>query len=116
MAKWLYGYLFILIITFFGGYFYSSAQVPEAKAQDAFEQCMGEALARYVEAVMAQAGGLRNIHFLMPAFNMTNPAELRIYDVMMENCPSCRNMDLAGNVYTYPNIPATQFMQEWIAR
>lgn len=86
-------------------------------AQTVPTECIGRELATYMNKVIGGTSGLSNIRLLSPVFNITNPAEVEIFDYM--NQWGAQFGDLygyAGNTYSHvPGAPEVRAM-EWYER
>ncbi len=70
-------------------------------------ECLGQAVAEFMNEVLANAEGLPNIRFLSPAFNLTSQYESRLFDAMVKANANFSSLDgMAGNVYTISGINA----------
>lgn len=99
-----------------------SVSIPEVQAADEVPTaCIGQELLKYLAAVEEGTRGLKNIRLLSPAFNMTNPAEYEIYQVMKTSpAPGGgagievfkRIWGFAGNTYSLSGVSA----YDWVTK
>lgn len=106
--------LFVLFVSFVLVY-----HPAPAHAQEVPVQCIGEALAEYMNEIIDGVDDLDNVRLLSPAFNITNPVEGEIFDVMQSSGANFSQLDgYAGNTYSLffdtlsNSIGAYQFYQD----
>lgn len=104
--------LFILFVTLTLLSF-SPAKKP-AKAQEIDYQCIGKAVAEYMNTVINLAGNLQHVKLLSPAFNLTNPATEVILNSMNNNGAKWDGLDAyAGNAYHVSEQPVMHWVNQF---
>lgn len=92
---------------------------PAPPAGDPTTQCIGNALAEFMNAVLDALGpgALANVKLVSPIFNLTNPTEREILDAMRSSGANFSSLDaFAGNTYSgIPNAPGVS-ASDWIGR
>ncbi len=82
-------------------------------ADDLNYQCIGKAIADYMNAVIAGAGNISNVKLLSPAFNMTSYTFDDIVNAMGASGAKFDKLSgIAGNVYNTDNRRITSWLDE----
>ena len=106
-------------LTVFGVAFAATLFPVQIQAQTVPTQCIADGLTEYMNTVLDGAGSLPNIKLLSPAFNLTNPAEAEIANLMVAGGARFSELDgFAGNTYTLNGVRAMEFFNSngWGAR
>lgn len=97
--------LFATLSAFAFGYLGFKPEIATVEAQDAAKpdtQCIGEALAEYMNAVVnpVRLAGISKVKLLSPVFNITSPYEVEIFNYMRDNGAQFGKLDgFGGNTY-----------------
>src|SRR3989344_4826685 len=98
-------------LTVFGVAFAATLFPVQIQAQTVPTQCIADGLTEYMNTVLDGAGSLPNIKLLSPAFNLTNPAEAEIANLMVAGGARFSELDgFAGNTYTLNGVRAMEFL------
>lgn len=80
-------------------------------------QCIGSGLAKYMNAVIAGAGGLQHIKLLSPAFNMTDVASPPVVKAMMASGANFGGVvAIAGNAYNIQGVGITAWVDQFMTK
>lgn len=102
--------LIFSVISFFFGV---SSSVQAQSIDEADAQCVGEALAEYMNGVTENVGTLNHVKLGSPGFNMTNTISVQIYNAMTDAGANWDGIDaMVGNVYTVSGNPASFYYDQ----
>lgn len=105
----------ILVAVFVTAFFAGSIVAKEnpVKAQELNYQCIGDALAKYMNTVIQETSGVTNVKLLSPAFNMTSYTFNGIVNAMGDAGANFRSLDgIAGNAYNLDGKSVTDWVGE----